>query len=66
MKEIGSKLSRRTLGVLAASAPGLALSGRPAIVAEEPTTTQQVRERFPVLESVSKVMRLGPICGRGA
>ena len=49
MKKIGSKLSRRTLGVLAATAPGLALSSQPAMAADEPTTTQQVRDRFPVL-----------------
>ncbi|MBT4741029.1 MAG: hypothetical protein HOO09_11655, partial [Rhodospirillaceae bacterium] len=48
MNDSTSGLSRRALGGLAASASGLLLATGSAQAAE-PTTTQQVRERLPVL-----------------
>ena len=49
MNDTTSTVSRRTLGALAAGAPALTLSGRAALAADEPATTQQVRDRLPVL-----------------
>ena len=48
MSEFNAGVSRRRLGGIAASASGLLLSSQ-AVHASEPTTTQQVRERLPVL-----------------
>lgn len=48
MTDSNSRVSRRTLGGLAASASGLLLSSSRAQTAE-PTTVQAVRERLPVL-----------------
>ncbi len=49
MDEDAPTLSRRHLGGLVAAAPALMWPARAALAADAPTTTQQVRERLPVV-----------------
>ena len=49
MDEANPSISRRSLGGLVVSAPALMWPGSTAVAAGPPTTTQQVRERLPVV-----------------